>query len=282
MFLIADGGSTKTEWAAAEAAPQSEPLSFTTQGINPFVQDEAAIASVIKDELLPHLKGVHIDGIFFYGAGCTPQKSAAVERCLKKFFPHAGRCEVASDLLGAARALLGHGQGIAAILGTGSNSGLYNGKEICAQTPSMGYILGDEGGGAYLGKRLVADVAKGLLSRGVQEAFHAETGLSNADILESVYRSALPNRFLASLVPFLSRHRKEDEINGLITDSLRAFFERNIAPYGRPDLPVCFVGGIAHEFAAELREAAHRAGFSVGTTALRPMAGLIAYHKEAF
>ena len=277
--LIADSGSTKTEWAIL-VNHETSYRCFESQGINPFVQTEETIKSILKEELCPAFAASEQpERIFFYGAGCTPEKAPIIKRCLQQFFPKA-HIDVQSDLLGATRALLGNNPGIAAILGTGSNSCLYDGKEIIKQTPSMGFILGDEGSGASLGKALVADVAKGIIDPKICEMFYAETGLTIPDILERVYKKPLPNRFLAGLVPFLARHKAEKAIQHLIISNFRTFFKRNITPYNRTDLGVYFIGGLAKGFEVELRKAAHEEGFSVKDIFERPMPGLISYHQE--
>ena len=279
FMLIADSGSTKTEWAIL-ANHEPSHRCFESQGINPFVQDEEIIIGILRKELFPELAAEEQPAtIFFYGAGCTPEKAAIVKRCLQHFFSKA-RIEVQSDLLGATRALLGDTPGIAAILGTGSNSCLYDGKEIIKQTPSMGFILGDEGSGASLGKALVADIAKGVIDRKISEMFYEETKLTIPYILDRVYQTPLPNRFLASLVPFLARHRTDKAIQHLIINNFRTFFRRNITPYNRKDLGVYVIGGLAKGFEAELKKAAHEEGFSVKSVFERPMPGLISYHKK--
>ena len=185
-----------------------------------------------------------------------------------------------SDLLGAARALCGHEEGIACVLGTGSNSCLYDGKEIIANVPPLGYILGDEGSSAVLGRRLVGDCLKNQLPESVRNEFLSEYGLTQELILERVYRQPLANRFLASLTPFLSKHRDVPEVHSLLVESFVDFFVRNVKQYRRPWLPIHFVGSIANVFSAELKEAAESLGMEIGLILKSPMEGLIRYHAS--
>ena len=199
---------------------------------------------------------------------------------LREVFPQAETIEAHSDLLGSARALCGHNYGIASILGTGANSCLYDGTSIVMNTPAMGYILGDEGSGASLGKRLLHDLYKGVLSEKVKASFEAETGLVMPEIINKVYRQPLPNRFLASLSTFIHTHLDVPEMRQLVIDTFVDFFRFNIAPYQRPDLPVSFVGSIAYFFESELREAAESQGFTLGTILRSPIEGLIRFHNN--
>ena len=198
---------------------------------------------------------------------------------LSETFPQAQTIEAHSDLLGAARALCGRNEGIASILGTGANSCLYDGKTIVKHTPALGYILGDEGSGAVLGKRFIHDLYGGILSDKIREAFEAETKLNLAEIIKRVYRQPLANRFLASLSEFITNHLDEPEVRGVVVQNLVDFLRYHISPYNRQDLPVSFVGSIAWHYQDELREAAERLGFRLGTVLKTPLAGLIRYHQ---
>lgn len=283
MKLIADSGSTKTTWCLiSDKRPNENERYVTGVGINPVRDDEAAISSALDDVDL--LSTSEINEVHFYGAGCIPTTIPIMERVLSKRFPDAS-IEVASDLLGAARALCGKEEGIACILGTGSNSGLYDGCQLVANVSPMGWILGDEGSGAVLGRTLVSELYKGSLQH-LRQEFGEEylpTLISiettpQAAIIQAVYRSPMPNRFLASLVPFLAQKRKDHGIEELIEDAFRKFFRRNVAAYGRPDLPVNFVGGVAGAFETELRAAAVSEGFDFGHIMTAPIKGIVRYH----
>lgn len=281
ITLIADSGSTKTAWVwMQDGQPDG---ACQTRGINPVLQAEADIAGVVSGELLPALPAQGADAalverVFFYGAGCLPARRGAVESVLRRAFPGAD-VQVDTDLLGAARALCGESEGIACILGTGSNSCLFDGRDIVKNVSPLGYVLGDEGSGAVLGRCLVGDLLKGCLPDALRTCFLEEFSLTPDEIIERVYRRPMPNRFLASLTPFLFRHREEPGIRRLLTDNFGAFFRRNVAAYGRRDLSVHFVGSIAHFFSDELNEAAGREGFVVGRVERAPLMRLAEFHR---
>lgn len=281
MILIADSGSTKTDWCLCKKG--TAPSTIQTQGINPYHQTEEAIEAVLREELLPQLPTDIVGNtlaITFYGSGCANE--TACNRIKDALYKVLGttKATIYSDLLGAARALCGHEEGIACVLGTGSNSCLYNGKEIIANVPPLGYILGDEGSSAVLGRRLVGDCLKNQLPEAIRDEFLAEYSLTQEIILEKVYRQPLANRFLASLTPFLSKHREITEIHNLLVESFVDFFVRNVKQYRRPWLPIHFVGSIANAFSAELKEAAESLGMELGTIMQSPMEGLIKYHTS--
>lgn len=274
--LIADSGGTKTDWCIADDGRVE--AHAATQGINPFHQDCVEIERIVRDELLPQLPRRAIAEIHFYGSGCREEFRPMVDGILRRTFPDAATVEVAGDLLGAARAVCVHGEGIACIIGTGSNSCLYDGENIVENTPPLGYILGDEGGGAVLGRLFLNAMYKGRLPRSVADDFAAETGLSMADVIGRVYRRPLANRFLASLSPFIRRHTDVVEVRRLVVGNFQRFFRNNVAPYRRPDLAVGFVGGMAAAYSEELSEAAAAEGFSVGRIVGRPLEKLAGFH----
>lgn len=281
-ILIADSGSTKTAWCLLR--PGQVDATCHTAGINPVLQGTDEVLSVLRGELLPQLAEQGAVGeaapqrIVFYGAGCLPARIPLVAEALQALFPHAV-VAVGSDLLGAARALCGHNEGMACILGTGSNSCLFDGAGIVANVSPLGYVLGDEGSGAVLGRCLVGDVLKGILPQPLREDFFDTYRLTADDIIERVYRRPMPNRFLASLAPFLARHRQEEPVRRLLTDNFGRFFRRNVAAYARPELPVHFTGSIAFFFSDELREAAHTEGFVVGRIEREPLLRLADFHR---
>ena len=277
MILLADSGSTKTDWCLVDQ--KNSVTKVRTAGINPFFQSSEEIANELATHLVPHLPTTHLDSVYFYGAGCTKEKSPIVAEALKKQFEITGACEVATDMLAAARGLCGHQPGIACIMGTGSNSCAYDGKDITKNVSPLGFILGDEGSGAVLGKTLVGDVLKNQLPKDIVEAFHVEYGLSNADIIDHVYRQKFPNRFLASFVPFLAKHIENKAIFDLVKENFRRFLIRNVKQYqGWEHLPIGFVGSIAYYFQQPLKEALEAEHMTIGKTIQAPMEGLIAYH----
>ena len=277
MILIADSGATKTDWCLGENKADAQIIQ--TQGINPFHQTKEHIARVLSEELLPQLgEAKTVSHIHFYGAGCTPEKSVIVKEELETFFPQA-EIEVQSDLLGAARSLCGKEKGIACILGTGSNSCEYDGEKITANVSPLGYILGDEGSGATLGKHLVGDCLKHQLPEHICSQFLEYTGLTPAQIIDKVYRQPQANRFLASLTPFLSTHRDEPKIHELLISCFSDFFRRNVMQYAsHTDCEIHFTGSIAWHFQEEVKEAAKTLDIRTGKFIQSPIHGLINYH----
>lgn len=274
MILIADSGSTKTDWCVDNGAV------IHTMGINPFHQSAESIRQILCNELLPQLpETILLDEIHFYGAGCTPEKSVIVKEALEVMFPQAS-IHVKSDLLGAAHALCGKTKGIACILGTGSNSCYYDGEQIVQNVSPLGYILGDEGSGAVLGKRLVGDCLKNQLPQDICNAFLETFELTPSTIIEKVYRQPQANRFLASLTPFLSAHREVPQIHELLVSSFTDFFHRNVMQYPYQDTPVHFVGSIAWHFKEEVKEAALLLGIHTGKFIQSPIGELLKYHQN--
>lgn len=280
MILIADSGSTKTHWCLLTASGQAS--DFRTDGINPVFQSADDIRRCIADQLLPQMARLLWAGtlthIFFYGAGCTPEKKIHVADALRAVFPKA-ETEVQSDMLGAARGLLGHQPGAACILGTGSGSCAYNGETIDWCVPSLGFILGDEGSGAVLGKRLVGDILKNQLGDDLKEAFLNEQQTSMAEIIDRVYRQPLPNRYLASLSRFCAAHLDDERIQALVYDHFLSFVRRNIVQYKTQE--ISFVGSIAYYYRPILEEALAAEGLRLGTVLLDPIPGLTDYHRAS-
>ena len=275
-ILVADAGATKTDWVLAFAGQTIKRV--RTQGISPVHQDEATVKNIIASELKPHLDDSP-EAVYFYGAGCTLDKCGFIARLIGEAFGEI-EVEVLSDLWGAARAVCGHEAGIACILGTGANSCYYDGRSILQNTPPLGYILGDEGSGAVMGKNFVADILKGIMPQEICDAFFAETATTYAEIIENVYRRPLANRYLASFSHVLLNHRDHPAIHQFLLEHFTRFLERNIRMYGHPELPLQFVGGIAYSFRPELEEAARMAGRVVGKTERSPIDGLLVYHNS--
>ncbi len=272
MRLICDSGSTKTDWLVAGS--ESAVTRFSTCGLNPSVMGTDRVKDILQSDLIPHLEGLDITDVEFYGAGCTQDIIPEMQRLLAKLIPTAQHILVASDVLGAAKAVCGREKGIAAILGTGANSCLFDGEKIVRNTPALGFILGDEGSGAVLGRLFLNALFKGLLPGSAAKAFSEETGLTQSDIIEKVYRSATPNRFLASMSPFIHRHLDISELRVLVVTNFRNFFSHNIQQYGHPELPVNCVGSMAFFFSEQLSEAAQKEGFTIGRVLRSPIDGL--------
>ena len=278
MILIADSGSTKTDWCVVEKGELVQQI--FTKGTNPFFQSEEEISNEIATALLPELKTNEFEAVYFYGAGCGfPDKIAVVHRALTKHLNVAGDVEVATDMLAAARGLCGREAGIACIMGTGSNSCYYDGESIVANVSPLGFILGDEGSGACLGKLMVGDLLKNQMTPELKEKFLAQFNLTPADIIDRVYRKPFPNRFLASLSPFLAQNISEPCVHDLVLNSFKAFFKRNIMQYENyQNLKVNLIGSVAYYYKEVLAEAAEAMGIQLGTIIQSPMEGLIKYH----
>lgn len=295
MIIIADSGSTKTDWCVKDG--NDTLAKVKTQGINPFHMKEETIEMILLEQLIPALKealssinmnGIgegkatrkaldadgwldNIEAIHYYGAGCTPVLCPVMQRIIGKAFPKVKDIEVGSDMLGAAKALCGESEGIACILGTGANSCLYDGKKIVSNVSPMGYILGDEGSGAVIGKTFVSELYKGN-HRDFIPVFERETGLSQAEIIQKVYREPMANRFLASLSTFIAQHIKDNAwIEDMVVECFRLFFRRNVSHYNRPDLPVSFVGSIAFYYKNQLEKAARLEGYTIGKIMKAPL-----------
>lgn len=276
MILLADSGSTKTDWCLVDCGKQV--LQVSTKGTNPFFQTEDEISEEVEKHLVPQLRAYSVEAVYFYGAGCAfPEKNEIVRAAIARHID--ASIEIGSDLLGAARALCGDEPGIACIMGTGSNSCYYDGKEIVSNVSPLGFILGDEGSGAVLGKLLVGDCLKNQLSPALQEKFFKQFNLTRADILDKVYKQPFPNRFLASLSPFLAQNIEEPEIHNLVLNSFKAFFTRNVMQYDYKNNKVHLIGSVAYYYKSVLEEAAKESGITLGTIIKSPMKGLITYHS---
>jgi N-acetylglucosamine kinase-like BadF-type ATPase len=278
MILIADSGSTKTHWCVVDNAVEYKHI--FTKGINPFYQTENEISQEIDLYLIPELEGITIEKIYFYGAGCSfPEKIAIVRNVLDRSFRNVS-IEVQSDLLAAARSLFADKKGIACILGTGSNSCLYDGRQIVENVSPLGFILGDEGSGAVLGKTLVADCLKNQLPAEIKAKLLNEYQLSPELILDKVYKQPFPNRFLAGLTPFLLKNIEEPSIINIVYTGFDAFFVRNVMQYSMANVPVGFVGSVAFYFKEVLEAAAKANGIAISKIEQNPMTGLILYHSK--
>ena len=276
MILIADSGSTKTDWCVAKDGFTVK--RFTTQGINPYHQDERRINGIVLDELLPQTGEYKLKKIVFYGSGCRDETIPTMKNILYSAFNNNVEVEIYSDLLGAARAICGHEEGIACILGTGSNSCLYDGKKIVGNIPPLGYILGDEGSGATLGKIFINEILKNNQMNDLKKEFLQVLQMTEGDIIDRVYRQPMANRFLASLAPFIHSHIERHEVNEIVTENFRQFLLKNVKRYHRDDLQVSFIGSIAWHFKSQLLQSALEENVYVGSVEKSPMDGLLRYH----
>jgi N-acetylglucosamine kinase-like BadF-type ATPase len=275
--LIADCGSTKSEWCLVSGRTK---VTVFTQGISPYFLDTKAIAAVVIKELLPVLGRKRPDEIHYYGTGClNPANQRSVKKALSMVFPDAD-IQVTHDLMGAARALCGHDKGVACILGTGSNSCYFNGKRIVSNSPGLGYVLGDEGSGAYLGKKVLQYYLYNTFDEDLRARFDAKYVTTAPEILDHVYKQPLANRYLAAYAQFLAENRGHYMIENIIEDGLNDFFFNHLCKYGESwTQPIHFVGGVAWGFRDVLTELAGSYEFTLGKVLRNPMEGLVDYHK---
>lgn len=281
MILLADSGSTKTDWALL--FNEEGILSFTSSGLNPSVLAPEMIAELLRKEVDVKLQlfGVKpfITEVHFFGAGCTEAKCPVMADLLAELVSPDAKIHVASDMLGAAIAACEGKAGIAAILGTGANSCLFDGEKIVANTPALGYILGDEGSGAVLGKIFINKVLKGTLPESLCREFLDETGLDKFAVIEKVYRQPAANKFLASFSPFIHSHLDVKELREVVVENFISFFNNNIQQYGNQSVEVNIVGSMGFYYEAELREAAEKCGYTIGRIIKSPIEGLISYYS---
>lgn len=276
MKLIAESGSTRTEWALVEENHLIQKV--FTEGLNPFFQTRREISRSVRLGLPEPFFKKKLEQVYYYGAGCTShEKKNVLGASLVAQFKTP--IQVESDLLGAARGLFKCEPGIACILGTGSNSCFYDGKIIVKNVKSGGYILGDEGSGAVLGKLFLSDLLKGVAPKYLITEFHDKFRISTNDVMESVYNLPFPNRFLGTIAYFLAGYMDNEYVYNLITNNFRNFFTRNICQYDYMDYPIRFVGSLAYSQADTLRTIGREFGFEIDVIEETPMNGLIEFHS---
>lgn len=277
-LLLADSGSTKTDWRLVEQG--STLLSVRTKGFNPYLLSTEEIVAGIREELLPALNGALTGQVFFYGAGCgAPDKRAVVASALREVFPLAS-VDVETDLLGAARALCGNEPGIAAILGTGSNSCVYDGQAIADNRPSLGYVLGDEGGGAAIGKQLLRLFLYGEMDTELRSNFVQRFPIDRNAVLDHIYRQPHPNRYLASFAKFVFQNIGQPQCQSIVIENFRAFFRHHILRYEKAhELPLHVTGSIGFYFSNLLRRVAEEEQVRLGRVTETPIAGLVNFHS---
>jgi glucosamine kinase len=276
QLLIADSGSTKTEWTFIEDRIVAH--SIFTEGINPNQADADTIAAMLhKSDLRKH----RADKIHFYGAGCGSERGKTVlSEAIGAIYPSA-KTEVETDIIGAARALSAGEQSIVGILGTGASSCLFDGKMIIDQRPSLGFILGDEGSGAVLGKMFIRKLLYEELPESLLNAFHAEFPIDKDAIIKRVYRDPYPNRFLAAFGEFIGRHRNQAAVNEVIRENFTGFIRSHLSVYkGAKQMPIRLTGSIAFHFKEELYGLLRWNGFQEAECVQSPMDGLIRYHTR--
>lgn len=278
MKLIADSGSSKTAWKLISES--GEKKNIRTSGINPFFRTEEDIFQELSGSLLPET-GAGIQEIYFYGAGIVnAEKGAIIERALARIF-HEAKIETYSDVLGAARALFGNEPGIACILGTGSNTCLFDGEKITQGISPLGFILGDEGSGAVMGRKLLGDYFKEMMPARLREEFAKRFDLTREEALNRVYRTEKPNQFLAQFVPFLSEYANSAYCQEFVQQNFMEFFERNVIKLPEySKMQIGFVGSVAFHFSQILNNTASYYGFEQIIVVKDPIDGLEKYYTS--
>ncbi len=276
-ILIVDSGATKADWAVVQNGIIT--ASVQSKGLSPIYQNEEEIKQEILNSVKPHLSNFDIDSIYFYGTGCIPEKIGIVKNGIYNALS-INDIYVYSDLIAATHSLCGHDKGIACILGTGSNSCEWDGGKVINQISPLGFILGDEGSGAHLGKKLIGDALKNQLTAGLKEKLLEEYRLTPAQIIENVYRQPFPSRFLASFCPFLLKNKEDLTIKHIVKSGFGEFFERNVLQYDYKNNKVNFVGSIAFYFSEFLKEVASEKNIVIGNIYKSPMEGLVKYYSE--
>ena len=280
MILIADSGGSKTDWRLLSNNGGIDQAS--SPGFNPYYQPIDDLRKIIEEVLLPKIpRRDDVNEVFFYGAGVSSEKNqATIKNAFREFFPKS-QIEIGWDLLAAARALCGSEPGIACIMGTGSNSCLYDGKNIIDNVANLGWILADEGSGANIGRKFLVDYLRKKLPEPLAKQFHARFPLTREEFLEKVYQEEKPSAFLASFAKFIFQHLKEPYCYQLIYSSFAEFYENNVMKYENyQNLKVHFTGSIAFYFSDILRQVANDKGITVKNILEGPIAGLTLYHTK--
>ena len=274
MILIADSGSTKTHWCSVDGGVVCD---FTTQGLNPRLTDEDTLLTVFR-QTREQLGSP--DAVFFYGAGCgIVEMQQKMESLLSAIFPQSD-CHCEGDLLAACRATCGCRPGMVGILGTGSNLCYYDGSVIARQRTSTGYILGDEGSGNHIGRRLLKDYLEERMPTHLRAMFHDSYGMTHSQLLDRLYSQPYPNRFLASLTPFAARHQDDPYISTLLHACFGSFFNQLDYFSGYRSVPLNLVGGIVRTFLPAIQRAAEDHHVTLGVLQPDPMQGLLRYHNK--
>jgi glucosamine kinase len=280
MIVIADGGSTKTNWCLLNEEGQK--IYFNTEGYNPYFSGTEYIIDSLAKNMPQDIVYENVEEVYYYGAGVhNDEKAEIVKKALQVHFLNA-KVYVGHDLLAAARALLGQEKGFAAILGTGTNTCLYDGHDVSLNIDSLAYILGDEGSGCYIGKKLISDYIRGYMPQEVREVFFETYKLSEDEIMDQVYTKPLPNRFLASFSKFVYDNPVNIEYSrNIVKSSFTDFFENLVVHY--PDYKnysFNCIGSVGYNFRNVLEELAVKYGMTVGRIIRSPIDDLVKYHIE--
>jgi N-acetylglucosamine kinase-like BadF-type ATPase len=278
MILIADSGSTKTDWAIID--DKGEILKFKSEGLNPYFTSDSSISQIIEKTFLDFDNKNEVSEIHFYGAGCnSKEKNSIIKTALKNTFK-AKKINVESDILGAAKSLFQNSSGIAVILGTGSSSCEYDGGAIIKNIGSFGYILGDEGSGSNIGKNFISAYLNNEIPEKIKQKFDADYRLSVSEIIENVYRKPNPNRFLASFTKFVNDYIEDETLEMLVSECFYDLFTRKLTKYELNKNKIAFIGSVAYYFSDLLKEVAEEFDAEILKIEKSPMNGLIEFHSK--
>jgi len=277
-ILLADSGSTKTEWCLVKQDNASKTL--FTGGLNPYYHTEESIGEILRDKLIPALDNIPVDGVYFYGAGCTGDEHTTMLRKVLSDVFGTETVEVESDIMGSVRAVCGHKPGIAGILGTGANSCKYDGEKVIDNVPVLGFILGDEGSAGYFGRKILQGYFYREMPEDLKNDLEASYDMNRGTILENVYKKPQPNTYVAGFAKFIGRHSGHPYIQGILREGLQEAVQRHILKYdGVYEVPVGFVGSVAYHNAALLRDVLRENGLTTGEILQNPMPNLVKYHR---
>ena len=277
MILIADSGSTKTDWVLTDGEKNVSRCS--TIGFNPYFTGSDMIYESLSSKLAEQFNPLSVRQVYFYGAGCSnPQNNSVAFRALTRYFLKA-EVVVSHDMLAAARALLGNERGFAAILGTGSNACIYDGRDVEHNIDSLGYLLGDEGSGSYIGRKLVRDYLRGYFPKPLEKKFAQYYNLKASDIFDALYNKPLPNRFLASFCKFADHNKEHEYIRKTVREAFADFFANQVSRYpGYQKLTFNSVGSVGFIFKEQLKEVAEQHEMKIGKVIASPIENLVQYH----
>jgi glucosamine kinase len=280
IILIADSGSTKSDWLAIDEAG-NELAKFSTMGFNPYFHSSSLVKKELSGQIEMMKIAPNVGQVFFYGAGSSSAEMCSIiEKGLKAVFSHA-EIHVGHDLNGAAYSTWSGEPAITCILGTGSNSCFFDGTEVYEEVPSLAYILGDEGSGSWFGKRLLRAFLYKKLPPSIHNDFVSEFGLSVTDINKRVYTEPNPNVFLASFMKFIAKHRDAEIVKTWLQDGFGSFLDSHVACFeNHQQIPVHFIGSVAYHFSDELQLACEKRGIQMGNLIKKPIEGLAKYHVE--
>lgn len=278
-LLLADSGSTKTEWCLVR--PDGSTVEAFTGGLNPYYHTEESIEEILREKLVPQIQTKSVDAIFFYGAGCTgDERTDMLRKTLQAYFG-ASEIDVQSDIIGSVRAVCGRNPGIAGILGTGANSCQYDGEKVIDNVPVLGFILGDEGSAGYFGRKVLQGYFYREMPDDLKAALEQEFDMRRSTILENVYQKPQPNTYVAGFARFAGNHADHPYIRQILREGFEECIDRHILKYnGATENPVGFVGSVAYHNADLLRDVLTERGLKPGNIIRNPMPNLVKYHRE--